>query len=101
MSNLRQQNALILFVEDPFLGQPMTSLQRELGLEKALEVHRRLLEHIRNAASAVNADRYLFYDGYIDWNDLWLVAEYLKRLQQGGGQAAGQQYAFETVFAEG
>jgi uncharacterized protein len=76
-----QQKALIIFVKNPALGKVKTRLAATLGNEKALEIYNHLLKHTQQITENLSTDKWVFYDNFIDENDLWKNEIYRKSLQ--------------------
>lgn len=91
---------LIIFVKNPALGKVKTRLAMDVGDETALRVYLKLLELTRNAASAVNCTRNVFYSDEVV-SDEWDDDVYNKFVQQGNDLGERMNNAFEQIFALG
>jgi hypothetical protein len=94
-------DALLIFTRNPELGKVKTRLAKTIGNEKSLIVYSDLLLHTRNETSALECDKFVFYDTMITDNDIWSEAIYQKKLQAGGDLGQRMQQAFATLFEMG
>lgn len=65
------KRAVIVFVKNPELGKVKTRLAKTLGDEQALEIYIKLLHKTRDAIASLSMDCHIFYDQYINPDDLW------------------------------
>lgn len=93
--------ALIIFIKNPEAGKVKTRLAKDVGKKNALEIYKKLLEHTRNIASAVNASRLLFYDERIFLKDDWTEELFLKFVQTGHHLGEKMLTAFKKAFSLG
>jgi hypothetical protein len=96
-----KKKALILFTKNPELGKVKTRLAKTIGNENALEIYKNLLQHTKEIALKVNADKFLFYSNEINQNDQWENAIFNKKLQSGDDLGIRMKTAFSEVFALG
>jgi rSAM/selenodomain-associated transferase 1 len=94
-------NTLLLFIRNPQLGKVKTRLARTVGDAEALRIYRFLLERTRAAALGVFAQRLLFYSDFMEENDGWPEADFVKKLQASGDLGQRMEQAFRTAFEEG
>ena len=94
------QNALITFIKNPIRGQVKTRLAADVGDEKALRIYLALMDHTRKVAQQVHANRYLFYDQYIDTADSWSSLLFQKHLQSDGDLGARMENAFSLALQQ-
>lgn len=94
-------NALIIFIKNPVLGKVKTRIAETAGAEQALKIYLKLLQHTRQVALGVEAQRSLFYSDFINERDDWSNAHFQKKLQQGANLGERMRRAFEVAFAEG
>lgn len=94
-------NTLLLFIRNPQLGKVKTRLARTVGDAEALRIYRFLLEKTRTAALGVFAQRLLFYSDFMEENDDWPEADFVKKLQAGSDLGQRMEQAFRTAFEEG
>jgi rSAM/selenodomain-associated transferase 1 len=92
---------LLIFIRNPQLGKVKTRLARTVGDAEALRIYRILLEKTRAAASGVRAERWLFYSDFVDDNDEWPAAEFIKKTQANGDLGERMEQAFQTAFEAG
>jgi uncharacterized protein len=90
--------ALIIFVRNPQLGKVKTRLAQTTGNQKALEIYLQLLHHTRHITKNIAADKFVFYNDYIDTNDLWENNIYNKQLQAHGDLGYKMLDAFKTLI---
>ena len=91
-------NALIIFVRNPILGKVKSRLAKSIGNVKALEVYNELLYHTMLQTIDLSCDVYVFYDLFIDDNDIWNSDNFYKKLQIEGDLGAKMLDAFETIL---
>lgn len=92
-------DALIIFVRNPILGQVKTRLAATMGDEKALAIYQFLLAHTKRIVEKSSATKFVFYADFINQNDLW--NGYDKKMQQGNDLGEKMENAFETVLELG
>lgn len=90
--------ALIIFVKNPTLGKVKTRLAASIGDEAALAVYHNLLDHTRDVAEQVAAERCLFYDTEITEQDAWSTKHYSKAVQADGDLGARMKAAFAQTL---
>ncbi len=93
--------ALIVFVRNPVIGQVKTRIAKELGNETALEVYKKLLLHTRSILQPLSIDVFVYYADFINEDDLWNGAPFIKRLQQGAHFGERMKDAFKSIFDKG
>jgi rSAM/selenodomain-associated transferase 1 len=91
--------ALIIFVRNPALGQVKTRLAVTMGNEKALAAYNFLLAHTKNIVGNISAKKFVFYADFVNENDLW--DNYDKNIQQGNDLGERMENAFDTVMKLG
>ncbi len=91
--------ALIIFVRNPVLGQIKTRLAVTMGNEKALAAYNFLLAHTKIIVENTNAKKFVFYADFVNENDLW--DGYYKNIQQGDDLGERMENAFDTVMKLG
>lgn len=92
------KNALLIFVRNPQLGKVKTRLAKSIGNEKALHIYNQLLLHTAQETKNLSCDVFVFYDLFIDNNDIWQHSNYIKKLQIEGNLGQKMLNAFETVL---
>jgi rSAM/selenodomain-associated transferase 1 len=98
-SSLKQ--LLIIFYRNPQLGKVKTRLAAELGDSKALAIYHYLTSHTRTITEALNVHKVVFYSDYIDTEDSWSNAIFMKRLQDGMDLGGKMSNAFQNGFDKG
>ena len=101
-SNEQCQQALLIFVKNPVLGDVKTRLAQSVGHEKALYIYRALLGHANSVTSAVDdCNRIVYYSQEIVQDDIWDTALFQKRKQVLGDIGERMQSAFLEAFQDG
>lgn len=90
--------ALIIFVRNPVPGKVKTRLAKTLGNDVALKIYERLLLHTRDVALGVNARRFVFYQDYLNTDDIWHNEHFEKVLQEGEDLGDRMKVAFQYLF---
>lgn len=96
---MTKKKALILFTKNPELGKVKTRLAKTIGDENALDIYKNLLQHTKDIALQVNADKFLFYSNEINENDQWENTIFNKKVQFGDNLGIRMNTAFSEVFA--
>ncbi|MEO6220213.1 MAG: TIGR04282 family arsenosugar biosynthesis glycosyltransferase [Ginsengibacter sp.] len=96
-----KQSALIIFVRNPVLGKVKSRLAATLGKEKALEIYKILLAHTHAISKIISADKFIFYDDFINRDDVWENDIYNKLMQEGNSLGERMRNAFKKLFNEG
>ncbi len=95
-------NALIIFVRNPILGKVKTRIAKTVGKEKALEIYLQLLTHTHSVSKDLLVNKYVFYNEFIDNQDLWENDIYHKILQeQTDDLGIKMACAFRDILREG
>ncbi len=94
------ERALIIFVRNPELGKVKTRLAQQLGDQRALAIYLALLQHTRQIAEQIEADRLLFYSHFIDNEDDWSNESFEKLLQVTGDLGAKITSGFQKAFEQ-
>ncbi len=95
------KSALIIFVRNPILGKVKSRLAASLGNEKALAIYKALLSHTHNISGDLPVDKFVFYEDFINHDDLWENHIYNKLLQEGNDLGAKMKNAFGYLFEKG
>lgn len=95
------KNALIVFVRKPELGKVKTRLAKALGQDKALEIYKKLLLHTESQIRNISADKFVYYEGATETNDIWDNDIYIKKKQVEDSLGGKMAEAFRTVFSKG
>lgn len=91
-------NALIIFIKNPQRGKVKTRLAATTGEANALHIYKQLLRHTQNISLAVNVERVLFYDDFIEHEDEWSNEYFSKQLQKGSNLGERMNNAFNQIF---
>ncbi|HEV8083095.1 MAG TPA: TIGR04282 family arsenosugar biosynthesis glycosyltransferase [Chitinophagaceae bacterium] len=92
------KSALIIFVRNPVLGKVKSRLAATLGNEKALTIYKALLAHTRNISFDLPVDKFIFYEDFVNQDDLWQNNIYNKFLQEGDDLGCRMKNAFQSLF---
>jgi uncharacterized protein len=92
-----QQHALIIFVDNSN-NTSDSPLVDELGIKKTLDIKKTLTQITRSITDQLPYTKILFYSDFIDENDAWDNATYLKQLQKGKDMGERMRNAFEFAF---
>lgn len=95
------KSALIIFVRNPVLGKVKTRLAATLGNERALEIYKLLLAHTNEISKNLSAAKYVFYEDFVNTNDMWQNDVYRKKLQAGNNLGERMRNAFDELFQKG
>ncbi len=95
------KQALIIFVRNPVLGKVKSRLAATIGEERALDIYKKLLLHTHTISKNVAADKFIFYEDFVNDKDIWENELYKKFLQQGNDLGDRMKQAFEKLFSEG
>lgn len=87
------ENALIVFVKNPVVGQVKTRLAADIGADKATEVYKKLLKITQQAVENTNAKVGIWYAGHPAKHDLWDA--YTKHKQSDGDLGKRMCHAIE------
>lgn len=95
------KQALIIFVRKPELGKVKTRLAATVGDDKALEIYNILLQHTKEIAQPVQADKYVYYHQQTETVDLWNGEGFIKKLQADAELGKKMSDAFNELFNNG
>lgn len=95
------KSLLIIFVKNPELGTVKTRLAATVGNEVALAIYYQLLRKTREATGLVATDKVVYYNQYIDRDDLWENERYAKACQKGDDLGERMKNAFAKAFEDG
>ncbi|MEO8111181.1 MAG: TIGR04282 family arsenosugar biosynthesis glycosyltransferase [Ginsengibacter sp.] len=95
------KSALIIFVRNPILGKVKSRLAATVGEEKALDIYKKLLSHTHAISKNVAADKFIFYEDFLNEYDIWETNIYKKNLQQGEDLGQRMKHAFEKLSSKG
>ncbi len=95
------KTALIIFVRNPVFGKVKSRLAATLGKEKALAIYKELLAHTNKILKDIPVEKFVFYDDFINHDDIWQNETYHKFLQEGDNLGERMKKAFEKLFNDG
>ncbi len=95
------RSKLIIFVKNPILGRAKTRLAESIGAEGALAIYELLLEKTAAITQDLPIDKVIYYDQFIDQNDMWSNDLFEKDLQAKGNLGNRMEAAFYKAFNEG
>lgn len=93
--------ALIIFVRNPVYGKVKTRLAKDIGDDKALVVYNLLLKHTFSITQRLNCKKFIYYADGIAQDDLWNLADFTKRQQQGNDLGERMHHAMNELFLQG
>lgn len=97
----KTDKALMVFLRNPEAGKVKTRLAEGVGEEQALAAYQHMLDHARQVAEAVQADRFVFYTDWIDRADGFSDRLFRKYVQCHGDLGARMEFAFSIPFKMG
>ncbi len=98
---MKHKKLLIIFVKNPVAGKVKTRLAATIGVQGALDIYVRLLDHTKNLSMGLSCDKVVFYADYINKDDLWGDNYFQKQLQPDGDLGARMFQAFLWGFGQG
>ncbi|UZR94379.1 TIGR04282 family arsenosugar biosynthesis glycosyltransferase [Chondrinema litorale] len=93
-----QHEVLIIFTKNPALGKVKTRLAKTIGDQKALAVYNQLLQLTQKTTATLPYLKIVYYDNFVDENDIWLNNSYSKKLQKKGSLGEKMYDAIDTAF---
>jgi uncharacterized protein len=93
--------AIIIFVRNPVLGKVKSRLATSVGKKNALKIYNWLLDHTCKISKNLSTDKFVFYEDFINYDDIWDNAIYRKKLQEGNGLGKRMKNAFKYLFDAG
>src|SRR5687767_15346785 len=94
-------NAVIIFIKNAVAGKVKTRLAATIGIEKTMIVYDLLIKHTHQIVQNIVADKFIFYDSYIDLNDRWDNSTFYKKMQDGNDLGRRMLNAFKELFDDG
>jgi uncharacterized protein len=88
---------LVIFVKNPIPGTVKTRIAKTVGVEKATQVYRHLLEYTQQITRHSPWEKVVYYADFINPDDGW--NGYQKAQQVGGDLGQRMQQAFHDQFA--
>lgn len=98
--SLASTHLLLVFTRNPELGKVKTRLAKAVGNEHALEIYKRLLEHTKEVALEIDANRRIGYSELVRANDIWNNTHFQKFKQQGVDLGDRMYHAFAKAFTD-
>jgi len=95
------ENRLIVFVKNPVPGKVKTRLASTIGDEAALAIYLKLLAATHALTEQLSCDVVIYYNQYVDSEDLWDNRKYDKCLQQGADIGEKMYHAISSEIAKG
>jgi rSAM/selenodomain-associated transferase 1 len=92
---------LIIFVKNSIPGKVKTRIAKDIGDEKALELYNILKQHTADVSSVSDSDKWVFYADYIEYNDYFDEAFFVKKQQTDADFGLRMQAAFDEGFTSG
>lgn len=89
---------LLIFTKNPVEGKVKTRLAHSIGNTQALDVYRRLLTITRDATVDLSCDKAVFYDHWIENDDIWHDTVYIKQKQRGAELGTRMHNAFQWAY---
>lgn len=93
--------ALLIFVRNPVYGKVKTRLAKDIGDDKALEIYNLLLKHTFSISQGLKCKKFVYYADEIVEEDLWNLADFNKRKQQGNDLGERMFHAMNELFIQG
>ena len=93
-------NHLIVFARNPELGKIKTRLAKSVGDHNALKVYLHLLEHTAHICSSLKVDKHIYYDSFIELDDIFPENVFQKSIQSGDDLGFRMYNAFKDVFGQ-
>lgn len=88
------KNLLMIFTRNPELGKVKTRLAKTIGDRSALNIYKFLLKHTLAITKDLSCYKAVYYSGKIRDNDIWNIATFNKKIQQGNDLGDRMQNAF-------
>ncbi|MEO6638271.1 MAG: TIGR04282 family arsenosugar biosynthesis glycosyltransferase [Ginsengibacter sp.] len=95
------KQALIIFVRNPVLGNVKSRLAATVGEERALAIYKKLLQHTHTVSQNIAADKFIFYEDFLNEKDIWENDIYTKLLQEGNDLGMRMKQAFSKLLFDG
>lgn len=83
------------------MGKVKSRLAATVGEQRALDIYKQLLSHTHTVSKKIDADKFIFYEDFLNAEDLWGNSIYKKFLQQGSDLGQRMKHAFEKLFSGG
>lgn len=83
------------------MGKVKSRLATTLGNEKALAIYKALLAHTHKISIDLSVDKFIFYEDFVNQDDLWENHIYNKFPQEGDDLGCKMKNAFSYLFEKG
>ncbi|WP_395627755.1 TIGR04282 family arsenosugar biosynthesis glycosyltransferase [Daejeonella sp.] len=93
--------ALIVFVRNPIYGKVKTRLAKDIGDDRALEIYKLLLKYTFSISQRLNCKKFVYYADEIVQDDIWNLADFTKRQQEGNDLGERMHQAMNELFIQG
>lgn len=93
--------AIMVFVRNPIFGKVKSRLAATIGKDKALDIYKLLLAHTEKICKDIPVSKFIFYEDFINWDDIWNNEIYEKMLQEGDDLGERMKNAFKNLFDRG
>lgn len=90
--------ALLIFVRNPVYGKVKTRLAKDIGDDKALEIYNLLLKYTFSISQGLNCKKFVYYADEIVEDDLWNLADFNKRQQEGNDLGERMLHAMNELY---
>lgn len=95
---IKNNNALIIFVKNPIKGRVKSRLAKTIGEEKALKIYKDLIAHTLEITLPLECNKIVYYSDFIPATDQWSQMGYRQELQNGDDLGQRMYHAFEKEF---
>jgi uncharacterized protein len=96
-----EKKRLIVFYRNSVEGKVKSRLAATLGAATALKIYRSLCEYTAKVIHSLEVHKMIFYDSWVEQEDLWYGNTISKFLQQGDTLGNRMAAAFEQAFKDG
>ena len=93
-------NHLIVFARNPRLGKIKTRLAKSIGNKNALKVYLHLLEHTAHVVGELKCVKHIYYDSFIEKDDIFNVKDFNKNIQVGDDLGIKMYNSLKDVFGQ-
>ncbi len=83
------------------MGKVKSRLAATVGEQRALDIYKQLLSHTHTVSKKIDADKFIFYEDFLNEEDIWENTIYKKFLQQGENLGQRMKHAFEKLSSKG
>lgn len=97
---MTEKNHLIIFARNPQLGKIKTRLAESVGDKNALKVYLHLLEHTAHVVGKVSCVKHVYYDSFIEKDDIFPEENFHKNIQVGDDLGLKMYNSIKDVFGQ-